>query len=117
MKTKKKIEFTQGIKIILMFGLISLFGDMAYESARGNHGQYMSLLGIDIVMVSLIAGIGEFVAYAVRIVSGLWADKTRKYWPFVFAGYGLIISVPLTGLIREGENAWVFLLVFIMMER
>ncbi|MDR2590186.1 MAG: MFS transporter, partial [Oscillospiraceae bacterium] len=40
-----------------------------------------------------------------------------KYWPFVFAGYGLIISVPLTGLIREGENAWVFLLVFIMMER
>ena len=114
---KRKIQFTTGIKVILMFGLISFFGDMAYESARGNHGQYMALLGIDIVTVSLIAGIGEFIAYAVRIVSGIWADKTRRYWPFVFAGYGLIISVPLTGLVREGENAWVFLLVFIMMER
>ena len=114
---KEKIQFTAGIKIIMIFGLISFFGDMAYESARGNHGQYMSLLGIDIVTVSLIAGIGEFIAYAVRIVSGIWADKTRKYWPFVFAGYGLIISVPLTGLVREGENAWIYLLVFIMMER
>jgi len=114
---KRKIQFTTGIKIILMFGLISFFGDMAYESARGNHGQYMALLGIDIITVSLIAGIGEFIAYAVRIVSGIWADKVRRYWPFVFAGYGLIISVPLTGLVKEGENAWIFLLVFIMMER
>jgi len=113
----KKIEFTTGIKVIMMFGLISFFGDMAYESARGNHGQYMSLLGIDIVVVSLIAGIGEFIAYAVRIISGIWADKTRRYWPFVFIGYGLIISVPLTGFVREGENAWIYLLVFIMMER
>jgi MFS family permease len=117
MKQKSKIQFTTGIKIILLFGLISFFGDMAYESARGNHGQYMSLLGIDIVLVGFIAGIGEFLAYAVRIVSGIITDKTRKYWPFVFAGYGLIISVPLTGLVREGENAWVFLLVFIMLER
>ena len=114
---KNKIQFTTGIKVILMFGIISLFGDMAYESARGNHGQYMALLGIDLVLVSLIAGIGEFIAYSVRIVSGIWADKTRRYWPFVFAGYGLIISVPLTGLVREGENAWIYLLVFIMMER
>jgi len=116
-KIKKKIQFTTGIKVILMFGFISFFGDMAYESARGNHGQYMALLGIDIVTVSLIAGIGEFIAYAVRIISGIWADKVRRYWPFVFAGYGLIISVPLTGLVREGENAWIYLLVFIMMER
>ena len=116
-RNKKKIQFTAGIKIILMFGVISLFGDMAYESARGNHGQYMSLLGIDLVLVSLIAGIGEFIAYAVRIVSGIWADKTKRYWPFVFLGYGLITSVPLTGLVREGENAWIYLLVFIMMER
>jgi len=114
---RKRIEFTDGIKVILLFGLISFFGDMAYESARGNHGQYMALLGVNIVTVSFIAGIGEFLAYAVRIVSGIWVDKTRKYWPFVFAGYGLIISVPLTSLVREGENAWVFLLVFIMMER
>jgi len=114
---KRKIQFTTGIKVILMFGLISFFGDMAYESARGNHGQYMALLGIDIVTVSLIAGIGEFIAYAIRIVSGIWADRARRYWPFVFAGYGLVISVPLTGLVRDGENAWIFLLVFIMMER
>ena len=115
--SRRKIQFTTGIRVILIFGLISFFGDMAYESARGNHGQYMALLGIDIVTVSLIAGIGEFIAYAVRIVSGIWADKTRRYWPFVFIGFGLTISVPLTGLVREGENTWVFLLVFIMMER
>jgi len=114
---KRKIKFTTGIKVILMFGLISFFGDMAYESARGNHGQYMALLGIDIVTVSFIAGIGEFIAYAIRIVSGIWADKVRRYWPFVFAGYGLVISVPLTGLVRESDSAWIFLLVFIMMER
>ena len=116
-KVKSKIQFTTGIKIILLFGVISFFGDMAYESARGNHGQYMALLGIDIVMVGFIAGLGEFIAFAMRIVSGIWVDKTRKYWPFVFAGYGLIISVPLTGLVREGQNAWIYLLIFIMLER
>ena len=91
---KKKIVFTAGIKVILLFGLISFFGDMAYESARGNHGQYMALLGIDIVTVSFIAGIGEFIAYAVRIVSGVWVDKVRKYWLFVFAGTLLFRNVP-----------------------
>ncbi|NDY43259.1 MFS transporter, partial [Dissulfurirhabdus thermomarina] len=35
----------RALRFILCLGLVSLFGDMAYEGARGVTGPYLALLG------------------------------------------------------------------------
>ncbi|HDN83845.1 MAG TPA: MFS transporter, partial [Candidatus Altiarchaeales archaeon] len=35
----------RGMRLILLLGLVSLFGDITYEGARGVIGPYLSLLG------------------------------------------------------------------------
>ena len=37
--------------------------------------------------VGLIFGLGDAVAAVLRVVSGYWADKTKKYKLFIFGGY------------------------------
>jgi len=97
-KSKNTLPQNAAVKVIILFGMISLFGDMVYESMRGSSGQYMSTLGIEMTQFALILGIGEFLAYALRLVAGIASDKSRKYWWFIYAGYGLLIVVPLLGV-------------------
>lgn len=101
------------LQLIILFGLVSLFGDIVYEGARSVNGPYLKTLGASAAMVGLIAGLGEFVGYAIRLVSGYFADKTRAYWVFTFLGYGLLISVPLLSL----TGVWQVAALFIVMER
>ena len=75
--SNKKVAF----QFILLMGVVSLFGDITYEGARSIIGPYMGMLGATAGMVGLIAGIGEFSGYALRLVSGYYADRTRAYWP------------------------------------
>ena len=94
MDIKKRTAF----KLIFLFGLVSLFGDMVYEGARSVNGPYLKTLGANAAIVGLVAGLAEFLGYAVRLVAGYFADKTKAYWFFTFLGYGLLISVPLLAL-------------------
>jgi len=96
-----------------MFGLISLFGDIIYEGARSVNGPYLKTLGANAALVGLIAGVGEFLGYAIRLLSGYFADKTKGYWIFTFLGYGMLISVPLMAL----TGTWQFVALFIVCER
>lgn len=93
-----KRRFTPQIQVIIIFGLISMLGDMIYETARGANGQYLKLMGRDIAEISLLFGIGEFLGYFLRIISGIFSDKTRNPWPFIFLGYGSLIVIPIMGL-------------------
>ncbi|MCM8769650.1 MAG: MFS transporter, partial [Candidatus Omnitrophica bacterium] len=70
--------------LILLFGLISLAGDVVYEAARSVSGPYLAILGASALAISLISGLGEFIGYGLRIVSGNWADRSRKYWLMIF---------------------------------
>ncbi|MFA5094463.1 MAG: MFS transporter [Candidatus Omnitrophota bacterium] len=101
------------INLIVLFGLVSLFGDIVYEGARSVNGPYLKTLGVNAAVVGFIAGLGEFVGYAVRLVSGYFADRTRAYWLFTFIGYGMLASVPLLSL----TGAWQVAALFIVMER
>jgi MFS family permease len=101
------------LQIILLFGLVSLFGDIVYEGARSVNGPYLKTLGANAAMVGFIAGAAEFIGYFVRLASGYFADKTRSYWLFTFLGYGLLIVVPLLSL----AGIWQVALVFIVLER
>jgi len=109
MNNQKKTAF----KLIILFGLVSLFGDMVYESSRSVNGPYLKTLGANAAIVGLVAGLAEFLGYAVRLVSGYFADKTKAYWLFTFLGYGLLISVPLLAL----TGIWQVAVIFIIIER
>lgn len=45
-----------------------------------------------------LVGFGELVAYALRSFSGYLADRSRKYWLFVFLGYAVNMFAFLGGL-------------------
>jgi MFS family permease len=109
MNNKRKTAF----QLILLFGLVSLFGDMVYEGARSVNGPYLKTLGANAAIVGLVAGLAEFLGYAVRLASGYFSDKTRAYWLFTFIGYGMLVSVPLLSL----AGVWQVAVVFIIMER
>lgn len=109
MDNEKKVV----IRFILLMGMVSLFADMVYETARGVMGPYLGFLGANAFAIGLIFGVGEFLGYFLRIVAGVIVDKTKKYWSFVFIGYGAIISIPLLAF----ANYWLLAGTLILLER
>lgn len=103
----------QAYLLILFFGFISALGDIIYEGARSVNGPYLKTLGANAVIVGFVIGIGEFLGYVIRLVSGYFSDKTKAYWVFTIVGYSMLISVPLLAL----SDAWQIAAVFIVLER
>jgi len=101
------------IRIIILFGIVSLFGDMLYEGARSANGQYLELLGVSATLLGLVYGIGEFLGYALRLISGYLSDKTGRHWLFIFFGYATLIVVPIMGLTTN----WQIIIILILLER
>jgi len=98
---------------ILLLGIVSLMGDIVYEGSRGLVPDYLKFLGASAVTIGLVGGLGEFLGYAMRLVSGVLADATRAYWLFMFLGYGLIASIPLLGL----AGIWEIAIILVLFER
>jgi len=74
------------INIILM-GLTSLLADFSSEMVFPILPFFIETLGGAGLAVGLSFGIGDAVAAVFKVISGRWADKTRKYKRFVIAGY------------------------------
>lgn len=113
MADKNEKKLTAAVKVVILFGIISLLGDMVYEAARGANSQYFNLLGISAAQVGLVFGIGEFLGYFLRLFAGVWSDRFGNYWFFIFMGYGMLLVVPLMGFTMN----WHLLIVLILMER
>lgn len=101
------------IRFVLLMGAVSLFADMVYESCRGVMGPYLGHLGANAFAIGVVFGLGEFFGYFLRIFAGFLLDRTKKYWSFMFIGYGLIVSVPLLAL----ADYWLLAGTLIIMER
>jgi len=101
------------VYFIILLGIVSLFGDVTYQGARSVAGPYMGTLGASPGVVSLVAGIGEFAGYALRLASGYLVDRTKAYWPLTFVGYGLLLSIPLLAF----AGYWQLAAVLIILER
>lgn len=87
------------LRLVIFFGLVSLFADMTYEGARSIMGPYLAVLGASGAIVGIVAGLGEFVGYTVRLLSGYVSDKTKAYWSFTIIGYCInLIAVPALAL-------------------
>lgn len=75
MNPKQKFQWTPAVIIILIFGIISLMGDMVYESARSANSQYFNLLHVSAAQVGLVFGLGEFLGYFLRLLAGIFLTK------------------------------------------
>lgn len=66
----------------------------------------MGLLGASGAIIGAVAGLGEFLGYGMRLISGRITDKTKIYWPITFIGYtSNLIVVPLLALAERWEVA------------
>ncbi|QER42577.1 MFS transporter [Thermodesulfobacterium sp. TA1] len=99
---------------IVLLGLVSLFSDMTYEGARSITGPFLLTLGASGAVVGFVSGVGEFLGYALRIVSGWFTDKTGKYWGITIVGYLTnLLTIPALALVGQ----WQLAVMLIMLER
>ncbi len=104
----------KGLRLIVLLGVVSLFADMTYESARSLTGPYLAILGASAAAVGFVAGLGELVGYGLRLASGWIADRTRSYWTVTIVGYGInLLAVPALAL----ANRWEWAAALIVLER
>jgi len=108
----KDLTKVEAWKFIILVGVVSLFSDMTYEGARSISGPFLGTLAASATVVGVVAGLGEFLGYALRLVSGYLTDRWGKYWPITCAGYSLnLLAVPLLALAGSWEVAALLLLL------
>lgn len=96
---------------VLVMGFVNLFADTTYEGGASINGPFMLALGAGAATVSIVAGVGEFLGYALRSVAGYASDRTGKYWLITFVGYTVnLLAVPAVAL--AGSWPAVALLIF-----
>ncbi|OIJ25100.1 MFS transporter [Nocardioides luteus] len=83
-------------RAVFAFGLVSLCADMVYEGMRAMAGPFLGSLGASALTVGLITGAGEGIALVLRLVTGVWADRSHNHWRLTVLGYGMTaVCVPL----------------------
>jgi MFS family permease len=86
-------------RFVLMMGVVNLFGDMTYEGGGSINGQFLGSLGASAAAISIVAGLGEFLGYSLRAVSGYIADKSGRYWLVTMVGFVInLFAVPAMAL-------------------
>lgn len=104
----------RALSFVLLMGVVSLLADMVYEGGRSLSGPYLGLLGASGTVVGLAAGVGELIAYGLRLVFGYLSDRTRRYWAFTIAGYALTaLVVPALAL----AGNWQIAVLLLTLER
>jgi len=111
---KQDLPTAAAWKFIILVGVVSLFSDMTYEGARSITGPFLGMLNASATVVGIVAGLGEFIGYALRLVSGYLTDRLGRYWSITFVGYALnLFAVPLLAL----AGNWQAAALLIVMER
>ncbi len=99
------------IRFVVFLGIVSLFADMTYEGARSITGPFLATLGASGFVVGLVAGSGELIGYALRLVSGVVADRTARYWALTIVGYAVnLLVVPVLAVAGHWEIAAVLMI-------
>jgi predicted MFS family arabinose efflux permease len=102
------------IRFIVALGLISLLADVTYEGSRAINGPFLGMLGAGAAIIGIVSGAGELAGYALRLASGVAADRTRRYWTLTVAGYFMnLVAVPMMAL----ADRWSIAAALIIVER
>jgi MFS family permease len=84
------------LRFVMVFGIVSGFGDIVYEGARSMTGPFLASFGAGAALVGFITGAGEAVALVLRRPFGVLSDRTGRPWPITIAGYTItMIAAPL----------------------
>jgi hypothetical protein len=95
-------------------GIVNLFADLTYEGGASINGPFLGKLGASAAAVGIIAGVGEFLGYALRLVSGRVADRQGRLWLITFVGYTInLLAVPALAL----ANHWIVAAALVLAER
>jgi MFS family permease len=99
---------------VMTTGIVNLFGDITYEGGASINGPFMASLGASAAIVSITAGLGEFLGYALRLPAGYAADRTGRYWLITFVGYVInLFAVPAMAL----AGSWQVAAALVLAER
>lgn len=114
-ETGKRGESARGIalKLIILLGITSLLGSMVSNGAHSVTGPFLLSLGGSAAVVGLVAGAGDFIGYALRLITGPVLAKTRYYWTVTIIGYSLLAAIPLLAL----AGSWEVAALLIILER
>lgn len=113
-RTFAKSTSEVAFRFVLTMGLVNLFADTTYEGGTSLNGLFLGSLGAKAAAISIIAGLGEFLGYSLRSVSGYIADRTGKYWHITFIGYSInLLVVPAMALV----HSWQFAAALVLAER
>ncbi len=100
------------LRFVIWIGVVSLCADATYEGGRSIAGAYLGFLGATGTIVGLVAGAGELVGFALRLIAGYLSDKTQQYWGITTFGYILNTgAIPLLALTNRWETAAVLLVL------
>lgn len=112
MKDKRKSAYS----FLVLLGVVSLFSDLTYEGARSIIGPYLLLLGASAATIGFVSGLGEFIGYALRLVTGFISDRTGRYWLMTIIGYAInLIAIPALAL--APGLGWVYACGLLLAER
>ena len=115
-KRKNRTRIRGAMAFIVLMGIVSLFSDMTHEGGRSILGEYLNLAGASAATIGFVSGVGELCGYSLRLLSGFLADKTKKYWTLVIAGYALqVLAIPALALVPQ--NGWVIACCLVILER
>ena len=90
---------SQALRFVVGLGIVSLFADFTYEGGRSIVGPYLASLGAGPLLVGVVAGLGEFLGYAIRLFTGRYVDRSHQHWRVMGLGYAVnMASVPLLAL-------------------
>src|SRR3954468_650247 len=99
---------------VMTTGVVNLFGDITYEGGASINGPFMATLGASAAIVSITAGLGKFLGYALPLPAGYAADRTGRYWLITFIGYVInLFAVPAMALVGN----WPVAALLILAER
>lgn len=86
-------------RFVLAIGWVSLLADFTYEGGRGISGAFLGALGASSLLVGAVSGLGEFLGYAVRLLSGRLGEGPWA-WPLLYLGYSLnLLALPALALV------------------
>src|SRR5579862_3668061 len=101
-------------RFVLTIGIVNLFADMTYEGGGSINGAFMGSLGASAAIISIVAGLGEFLGYSLRSVAGYVAGRTGRHWTLTFLGYSInLLAVPAMAL----AGSWQLAAALVLAER
>lgn len=113
---KKRTAIAPAMAFVLLMGIVSLFSDFTHEGARSIYGAYLSLAGASAAVIGFVSGFGEFIGYSCLLLTGIIADKSKKYWSMTLIGYIINLAV-IPALALVPENGWKYACGLIVLER